>query len=60
MDDLYVRFGKEVHRKHLGFGTMGTAFFARGLISADEIQATNEDDSAESLSHLENTIKKHK
>ena len=60
LDGIYVRWGKQVHRKYLGFGTMGSAFFAGRLISDAVVQAANEDDSAQSLSHLKNTIEKHK
>jgi len=59
-DNPYIRFGKQVHRKYLGFGTMGSAFFARSLITDTLVQAANEDRSARSLSHLKKAVTKHK
>lgn len=59
-DNKYVRFGKQVHRKYLGFGTMGSAFFVRELIDETLVQAANEDTSEQSLSCLKDAAKKHK
>jgi len=59
-DSPYFRFGKQVHRKYLGFGTMGSAFFARNLIADTVAQAANEDQSTGSLSRLKKAVTKHK
>ena len=59
-DDEYFRFGKQVHRKYLGFGTMGSAFFARGMIDDALVQAANEDRSEKSLAHLKEMVGKHR
>ncbi|KAF9642166.1 hypothetical protein BDM02DRAFT_3193771 [Thelephora ganbajun] len=59
-DNLYFRFSKQVHRRYLGFGTMGSAFFARNMINDDLVQAANEDKSARSLSRLKTLVAKHK
>lgn len=60
IDSPYFRFGKEVHRKYLGFGTMGSAFFARGIITERLVQAANEDHSVKSLSQLKKMVARHK
>ena len=59
-DNPYYRFGKQVHRKYLGFGTMGSAFFARGVITETLVQAANEDRSTRSLSRLKKAVEKHR
>lgn len=59
-DNPYYRFGKRVHRKYLGFGTMGSAFFARNMITDALVQAANEDRSARSLSRLKKAVAKHR
>ena len=60
MDNPYFQFGKQVHRKYLGFGTMGSAFFARRLINDTLVQAANEDSSSRSLSRLKKAAAKHR
>ncbi|KAF9642332.1 hypothetical protein BDM02DRAFT_3133155 [Thelephora ganbajun] len=59
-DNLYFRFRKRVHRRYLGFGTMGSAFFAQNMIDDDLVQAANEDKSDRSLSRLKTLVAKHK
>lgn len=59
-DNKYICFGKQVHRKYLGFATMGSAFFARKFIDETLVQAANEDTSMESLSCLKKAVEKHR
>ena len=59
-DNPYFRFGKQVHQKYLGFGTMGSAFFAQNIIDDSLVQAANDDRSARSLSRLKKAVAKHR
>jgi hypothetical protein len=58
VDNPYFRFGKEIHCKYLGFGTMGSVFFTRNLITENLVQAANEDNSDKSLSRMKESIQK--
>ena len=59
-ENKYIRFGKQVHRKYLGFGTIGSALFARRLIDETLVQAANEDTSTRSLFCLKKAVEKHR
>jgi hypothetical protein len=58
-ENPYFRFGKQVHRKYLGFGTMGSAFFTRNLINDTLVQDANDDRSETSLLRLKEAVAKH-
>jgi hypothetical protein len=60
IDDPYFPFGKEIHRKYLGFGTMGSTFFTWKLITKSLVQAANKDNLDKSLSHMKESIRKHR
>ena len=60
VDDPYFHFGKEIHRKYLGFGTMGSTFFTQNLITDSLVQAANKDNSDKLLSHMKESIQKHR
>ena len=60
LDNPHFCFGKELHRKYLGFGTIATAFFAQSSINEGLVRAVNEETSDASLNRLKTAIETHR
>ena len=59
-DNPYFVYSKQIQRSLVGFGSIGTVFFTRGLISEAVLGAANENPSIKEMQETLKHVKKHK